>query len=130
MKILLDNVNLISNSGPNSFARKLKKQIDETEHEIRDLPAKDFIPDVQLSFIAAYNKFAPIVQRLDGIYFNTDQDFTGLNKPIEATYNLSDAVIFQSEFNKTLTQHYFGNHKNSFVIHNGTDLDEIDKIQA
>ena len=130
MKILLDNVNLDSSSGPNSFARKLKKQIDETEHETRSLLTKDFIPDVQLSFIASYNKFAPIVQRLDGIYFNTDQDFAELNRPIEATYIQSDAVIFQSEFNKTLTEHYFGNHKNSFVIHNGTDLDEIDRIQV
>ena len=39
-------------------------------------------------------------------------------------------VIFQSHFNKKLTTRYFGAHENSTIIHNGADVDYIDKIQA
>ena len=129
MKILFDNVNFKSRSGPNSFGRKLSNQFLKNGHEISVIPEKDTQFDAQLSFIAASCKVAPIIQRLDGIYFNSDQDFIKLNQPIEATYALADAVIFQSNFNKMLTEHHFGKHKNSAVIHNGTDMGEINKIQ-
>ena len=70
-----------------------------------------------------------MVQRLDGIYFNTDQDFESLNKPILETYENCEAVIFQTNFNKKLSENYFGNHWNSYVIRNGTDVDLIESIE-
>ena len=85
--------------------------------------------DVQLSFIQSNYKHDTIVQRLDGIYFNSEQDWVLLNQPIKSTYDKSAAVIYQSEFNKTLTEKYFGVHPNGTVIHNGTDVDAISKIQ-
>jgi len=129
MNILFDNINVMSNSGPNSFGKKLSMAISVLGHSISLAPAQGFMPDIQLSFIAASHKYAPIIQRLDGIYFNSAQDFNLLNKPIEATYKIADAVIFQSEFNRTLTQKFFGEHENAYVIHNGTDLNAIEKIQ-
>ncbi len=130
MNIFLDNVNLSSRSGPNSFGKKIKKEFENTGHSVFSNVSKfdNSSPDVQLSFIAAQFKIAPLVQRLDGIYFNSAQDFNSLNSPIEATYSASDAVIFQSNFNRDLTNHYFGKKEKSFVIRNGTDLDTIDKI--
>ena len=86
-------------------------------------------PDVQLSFIMSSARAAPIVQRLDGIYFNSEQDFKNLNRPIESTYKIADAVIFQSEFNKLLTEHYFGKKENAHTIPNGTCLDLINQIE-
>ena len=129
MNILLDNVNLDSRSGPNSFGKKLKKELDYNHFVSTSLEAfSNKHIDIQISFIAANFKLAPLVQRLDGIYFNSEQDFNTLNSPIESTYRVADGVIFQSNFNKDLTRHYFGVSKKSFVIRNGTDLDAISKI--
>ena len=63
-----------------------------------------------------------MVLRLDGIWFNSDQDYNRQNAPIKFSYQNADAVIFQSEFNKKLTEGWFGEHKNSHVIHNAADL--------
>jgi len=130
VNIFLDNVNLNSRSGPNSFGKKLKREFENSGHKVLASveECKDIKPDIQLSFIAARFKIAPIVQRLDGIYFNSEQDFNSLNSPIEATYQIADSVIFQSDFNRDLTSHYFGKKEKSFVIRNGTDLDLINDI--
>ena len=128
MKIFFENVDLSSRSGPNSFGKKLHDSLSKRDHEIiTGIP--ETIPDVQLAFIASGYRLAPTVQRLDGIYFNIDQNFDELNIPIEATYQSADAVIFQSEFNKRLTFHYFGKKENSHVISNGTDIDLISAIK-
>jgi len=124
MRILFDNVDFSSNSGPNSFASKLAKQLIEKGHSVNH----DEFPDVQLSFIMATQKRAPIIQRLDGIYFNTAQDWQRLNEPIKQTYESSHGVIFQSEFNKRLTEKFFGKRENFRVIHNGTNLRLIDSV--
>ena len=47
---------------------------------------------------------------------------------IRRTYNNSAGVIFQTNFNKKLITKYFGNHKNSVIIHNGADLNYISDI--
>jgi 2'-5' RNA ligase len=71
-----------------------------------------------LSYTAKTQKKKPMVLRLDGIYFNSEQDFRSQNAPIKFSYDNADAVVFQSEFNKKLTEAWFGVHKNSFVVHN------------
>ena len=124
MKIYFDNVNFQSSSGPNSFARKLAGEVIRKGHKVSD-PNNC---DVQLSFIQATKKSAPMCQRLDGIYFNSEQDWSRLNKPIKDTYEAADSVIFQSRFNKVLTEKYFGKKEKNAIIHNGTDLEAISKI--
>jgi glycosyltransferase involved in cell wall biosynthesis len=128
VNIYLDNVNFSSSSGPNSFARKLAKELISLGHKIDEKDASQI--DVVLTFIMSSlnTKFKPMAQRLDGIYFNIAQDYKSLNSPIRMTYEMSDAVIFQSEFNKLLTEKYFGKHDNSHVIRNGTNFEEIEKI--
>lgn len=76
------------------------------------------------------HKARPMMLRLDGIYFNSEQDYNTQNKPIKYAYDNSDLVIFQSEFNKNLTEHWFGEHLNSRVIHNAPDLDLIKNINS
>lgn len=124
MKIYFDNIDFNSHSGPNSFGTKLAAELEKNGHRIN----KDKDPDIQLSFIQAAQKLAPVIQRLDGIYFNSEQDWELLNKPIKQTYDLASGTIFQSEFNKTLTEKYFGKKEKSIVIHNGTNLEYISKI--
>ena len=125
MKVFFDNVNFESNSGPNSFGKKLANTFTKKGHILTHEN-----PDIQLSFIQSYNHVAPIVLRLDGIYFNSEQAWETLNAPIKSSYDKAVGVIYQSNFNKVLTEKYFGTKKNSTVIHNGTDIDLINKIPA
>lgn len=128
MKILFDNVDPNSTSGPNSFGRKLMQEFNKKGHE-----AAVFLedPDVQLSFIQRRSvKAKKTVLRLDGIYFNTKQDWEAMNKPILESFVGSDLVIYQSEFNKRLSEKYFGLPKSSAVIGNGTSYEAISSIPA
>lgn len=127
MNIHLENVNLKSTSGPNHFASKLIKYMDATFDSNK-------APDAKLCFIESHRvrlfqtDNAPMFQRLDGIYFNTAQDYKLQNENIKRTYDNVDGVIFQSNFNKQLITRYFGEHKNSTVIHNGADIEYIDSV--
>lgn len=102
------------------------KSVKKLGHEI----STDVIdPDVQLSFISATRKVAPMALRLDGIYFNNKQDWNGLNAPIRRSFDASDLVIYQSNFNKALTEKYFGE-KRSVVVNNGTCTQDIEKVKV
>ena len=126
MNILLDNVDVGSTSGPNHFASKLKKYMQRQG----DTFAFDKPFDAQLSFIQrSHHSTVPLFQRLDGIYFNSEQDFNRMNAAIKDTYRKSSGVVFQSEFNRRLTFEYFGEHSNSTVIHNGADMEYINQIR-
>ena len=122
MKILLSNCNFTSSSGPNGFGNKLAVELQKLNHQI----VQDK-PDIQLAFIES-PKIAPMVLRLDGIWFRTNIDYVALNEPIKRSYDEADAVIFQSNFNRALSTKFFGAKKNNFVISNGTDLEAIEKI--
>lgn len=125
MKIRLENVNFNSNSGPNCFGKKLQKYLHLNGHEVR---WDEY--DSVLCFIETNRDFSgkKLFQRLDGIYFNADFDYNSQNKNILRTYKRADGVVFQSAFNKDLTERYFGEHKNSTIIHNGADTELIKSI--
>ena len=126
MKILFDNVDINSSSGPNSFGRRLALEAQKMGHTIG---INILNPDVQLSFILATQKKAKLALRLDGIYFNCRQDWQLMNAPIKGTFDVADLVIYQSNFNKKLTEKYFGQSKKSIVINNGTCLETISASQ-
>jgi glycosyltransferase involved in cell wall biosynthesis len=119
MKIFTHNFNPNSNSGPNKFTRTLFRYL--TNHKEVSLVSQEEA-DVEFCVIQqqAY-KVKPMVLRLDGIYFNSEQDFNRQNAPIKFAYDNADAVVFQSNFNKKLTESWFGPHKNGHVIHNAAD---------
>ncbi len=125
MNIHLENVNLGSNSGPNSFANKLVKYLSMGDYSF------DFHsdPDLHLCFIETSKQGfdKPMIQRLDGIYFNISQNYEAQNANIKRTYDMADGVVFQSEFNKQLITKYFGEHQSSVVIHNGADIEAINE---
>lgn len=124
MRILFENVNFNSRSGPNGFGLKLARQFVVTGSEIVSSN-----PDVCLSFIQSSNHFNPTVLRLDGIYFNATQNWEEMNAPIKRSYDLSQSIVVQSEFDKDLIFNFFGKRDNVYVISNGTDLDAIEKIE-
>lgn len=124
MNIHLHNVDLFSTSGPNCFGRKL---YDSLKSEITFDTTR--AADASLVFIETNDEIkSPIFQRLDGIYFNSEQDYKAQNKNILETYKKATGVIFQSSFNRDLTFRYFGDHKNYKIIHNGADLKLINSI--
>tara|TARA_Y100000114_G_C11763606_1_gene331563 strand:+ start:4106 stop:5044 length:939 start_codon:yes stop_codon:yes gene_type:complete len=126
MNIKLENVNLQSASGPNHFAAKLVKYGKKNDLYCN----QNTSIDARLCFIETrdFQSKTPLFQRLDGIYFNLSQPYKIQNQNIEKTYHHSAGVVFQSNFNKKLTTEYFGEHKNSSVIHNGADTDFIETI--
>lgn len=124
LKIHFENVDFSSRSGPNGFGLKLARQLTQMGHEIVDSGHQN----ARLTFIQGTNTFRPNVLRLDGIYFNSAQDWSAMNAPIRKSYDFCDAVIVQSEFDRTLTQKYFGQKDHTHVVHNGTDLDLISNI--
>ena len=126
MRLMFDNVNFGSRSGPNSFANRLAVELSYRGHI---LVGRQESPDVNLAFIQETERsYMPVVQRLDGIWFNIDQDYERQNIPIRQTYNIAKAVICQSEFDKTLVQKFFGQHDNCHVIHNGIDVESIKDV--
>ena len=116
MKVFTHNFNPNSNSGPNKFSRTLFNNLKPYNVEI---VSNQKHADIEycLIFQETYNK-KPTILRLDGIYFNTDQDYVQQNMPIRYAYVNANAVVFQSNFNKKLTEYWFGEHPNSHVIHN------------
>lgn len=125
MNVHLHNVNLNSSSGPNSFGQKLVKYMSKVGVTFDNTNSAD----VNLCFISSPRNYPRLFQRLDGIYFNTDQDYNSQNAPILNTYRGAYGVIFQSNFSKKLVTSFFGEHSNSVVIHNGADLDRINNTQ-
>lgn len=122
MKVFTHNFNPSSNSGPNKFTRDLFRRLVK-EKNISLVSQSD--SDIEFCLIQQQqSKVKPLVLRLDGIWFNSEQDYRSQNTPIRFAYNNADAVIFQSDFNKKLTESWFGPHKNGIVIHNAAD-DEI-----
>mgnify|MGYP001291039055 CR=1 FL=1 len=129
MKIFLDNVNLNSTSGPNHFGTKLNKYISRLGATCTTNLDESSL-DVQLSFIESIqNSNLPLVQRLDGIYFDIDTDNKLMNSNLQKTYENSAGVIFQSEYCRDLCFKYLGAHDNHTVIHNGADYELIDEIE-
>ena len=129
MKIFTHNFNPASNSGPNKFTRQLFKQM-EKDYEV-SYTNNQQDADVEFCLIQQVrHKVKPMVLRLDGIWFNSEQNYKEQNKLIEFSYKNADAVVFQSSFNKKLTEAWFGAHKNSYVVHNAADIKQIERANG
>ena len=126
MNIHLDNVNLSANNGPNSFAKKFVKYALKNECSFDRVNP----PDAYLTFIETQMRVSqiPLVQRLDGIYYNTRSNYSLLNQNIKRTYKMASGVVFQSEYGKRLVSKFFGEHHNGIIIHNGADIDFISQV--
>lgn len=129
MKIHFSNVNFGSSSGPNTFASRLANQFTIKGHDI----VEDFNEhyDVFLCFIETLIKPRPgskFIQRLDGIWFKPEQFITH-NKNIKWTYDNCDHIVWQSEFDKNMTQHHWGE-KSGSVIHNGINLNSLNSKKS
>tara|TARA_Y100001937_G_scaffold18642_1_gene25687 strand:- start:37012 stop:37914 length:903 start_codon:yes stop_codon:yes gene_type:complete len=127
VNVFLENVNLNSNSGPNYFAQKLKKYL-----SLRGVQFDEsYKQDLKLTFIESHGVKSnlPMIQRLDGIYFNSNFDCDKMNANIKRTYENATAVVFQTNFNKDLIFNWFGPHDKYSVINNGSDILSIENTE-
>lgn len=124
MNILFDNVSWNSTAGPHWFARKLANTLKNKGHTISAFPDG---ADIQLSIVMAGQRHdrLPIIQRLDGIYYDIQKKYKAMNEPIHATYKIANGVVFQSEWSKRLVESFFGPAENYAIIHNGADVEII-----
>jgi len=129
MKIFTHNFNPKSNSGPNKFSRTLFNSLEKNKDV--SIVSNQSDADVEFCLIQQQvHKVKPMVLRLDGIWFNSEQDYEQQNAPIKYAYENADAVIFQSNFNKKLTESWFGIHENASVIHNAADISLIRSVSS
>ena len=78
MRIQFQVIDPTSNGGPAKFARRLEKAISQKGHTVI---FEDGIFDIALLFIKnfyAIREDKKYVQRIDGIYLNTQPNFEGL----------------------------------------------------
>tara|TARA_A100001515_G_C4577308_1_gene211830 strand:+ start:274 stop:1182 length:909 start_codon:yes stop_codon:yes gene_type:complete len=127
MKIHLSNVDFNSSSGPNSFGIRLAHELVKREYQIVN-SNEDY--DIFLCFIEPASmprKDCKFIQRLDGIWFKPEEYETH-NKNIRWAYENSHYVIWQSNFDKTMTEKYWGTPNKGSVVHNGISLGKFEKI--
>jgi glycosyltransferase involved in cell wall biosynthesis len=120
MRIHFSNVDFSSRSGPNTFGYRLAEELSLRRHEI---VSANSVYDVALVFIEPSTRLrddAKIIQRLDGIWFKPEQ-FVSHNKLIKETYKKCHHVVWQSEFDKNMTTHHWGD-RSGTVIRNGVAL--------
>jgi glycosyltransferase involved in cell wall biosynthesis len=127
MKIHLDNVDMRSSSGPNSFAKRIAMSLIESGHEVELNNGRN--SDVSLVFIEPSGRplAKKVVQRLDGIWFSPNE-FETKNVSIKKLYQVADGIIWQSEFDKGMTTKWWGNPRNGTVIRNGINTNPIRKF--
>ena len=118
MRVHLDNVDMGSNSGPNSFAKRLAMGLIESGHEVELHDGRN--SDVSLVFIERSGRplAKRVVQRLDGIWFSP-AEFETKNSRIKSLYQSADAVVWQSDFDRGMTTKWWGSPKDGKVIRNG-----------
>jgi glycosyltransferase involved in cell wall biosynthesis len=124
MDIHFDGVNFAATkTGPNGFALELAKQFVNMGHNIVDSGSSS---DVSLVFIekSQNNLGKKIVQRLDGIWSKPSEVQTR-NLGIRSTYNQANAVIFQSQFDKTLIESLWGKKDCTATILNGVAIKPV-----
>lgn len=126
MIIHFDNVNLASNSGPNSFAQRLHKSLTDEGHTVIIEDGK--CADISLVFIEPSGRQLSkvIVQRLDGIWF-APHEFESKNKSIKNLYTQCNHVVWQSNFDKRMTENWWGSRAGS-VIKNGIEVTEQNNL--
>lgn len=124
MRLHFSNVNFSSNTGPNTFAYRLADCLTRRGYQIVDHNDEY---DVFLCFIEPASRpraGSKFIQRLDGIWFKPDQYETH-NRGIRWAYDNCHHVVWQSEFDKKMTEKWWGQKEGS-VIHNGISKEKID----
>lgn len=126
MRVYFDGTDFSSTSGPNSFVRRLAKQLSMMGVDIADHDDYD-IALVTIEATPRLDRRKPFVLRLDGIWFRPDE-FATRNVGIRSSYDHADSVVFQSDFDSRMVTKWFGPCKRPNVITNGIELERVSKF--
>jgi len=123
VKVHFDNVHQFK-TGPGTFAQRLAVALFNSGHELVD---KGPEADVSLVFIEPTGQplAKKVVQRLDGIWFKPNE-YEIKNRGIKALFDRADCIVFQSQFDHDMVDHWWGVHdqqKPYTIISNGVDLE-------
>lgn len=128
MRIWIDGADPSSRSGPNGFARKLSSALTDRGHAVTFVRGDAASSDARIVFIQGEHSETPTALRLDGIYFNTRQDWERQNAPIRRSYDAADLIIHQTDFDKRLIESYFGEHRAATVIRNAGEPNQTMEV--
>lgn len=132
MKVWIRHLDVTKIGGPYSFSAAMTSWLrsqgtavtaDYAERDIDVALAVNIIESDELR--AFKRRRVPIVQRVDGVPFNTPgTDFIQQTARLRRCYETADAVVFQSHFAKEMVEQTLGavgcEHR---IIYNGADLD-------
>lgn len=128
MRIHFDNVVFGGQSGPNCFATRLAKAFFESGHEVVNNG-----PDANVSLVLIEPTGLPLakkkIQRIDGIWFKPEE-FYQKNQNIKRFYDIADAVIWQSKFDRRFVTKLWGDHRCDTIISNGIANNVCKKITS
>jgi glycosyltransferase involved in cell wall biosynthesis len=129
MKLHVDGISPYAASGPSTAARRICNEFISQGHSITFDEGSD--SDASIVFIERSGQplAKKIVQRIDGIWFKPE-DFVTKNQKIKELYHKADGIIFQSEFDKTFVNKWWGIHQKQTVIYNGIAQTAITKFTS
>ena len=113
MKIFIDK------KANHTLAKRLKPIWIRDGHKILETKKG---ADIQLAFIRQYTKSnLPIVQRLDGIYYNLDNNPKKQNRGHSVLHRTASGIIYQSKYSKKLCEKHLKSRQTKIidVIYNG-----------
>jgi len=85
------------------LTKRITPYLNKQGHKFSENPLEC---NVQLSFVrAGWKGNLPIVQRIDGIYYSSVEDYQTRNLAISKTHQIASGVIYQSEYSKKLCEH-------------------------
>lgn len=122
MKIHIPNSEKLR--GPQIFCNRLRKAMLEIPEVELTIPSKCSVQLHPIVFQSTQEDVKNVL-RLDGVYYHTgpEYDWRKRNKPIKASFDKADGVVYQSNFSKALCEKFLGKTKVPYaIIYNGADL--------
>lgn len=115
-------------SGRHKFISRLKPCLKSLGYEIAPTAKK---PYVHL-FVSKQNPSAQLnVYRIDGVWFNTAQNWKKMNGPLAKNIQTADGVIYQSEFCREAAHKILGvRNKHEASIFNGVPASEFEGVKC
>jgi glycosyltransferase involved in cell wall biosynthesis len=80
--------------------------------------------DVQLSVVGiTTKKRIPTILRVDGIYYDSEDDYNSRNNRINKSHQIADAIVYQSNSSKLMCEKYLDKRSTEIIdiIHNGIE---------
>lgn len=113
MKVYLDNY-----LGHATFKRQ-KPYWDKMGVKVVKDPSQ---ADIHLANVRGQPRGKPMIQRLDGIYYDSATPFKTRNSAISATHAFASGIIYQSDYCRQAGEYYLAKRKGPYrVIYNGID---------